>query len=289
MVPPPTTAGEPGFLWKKAGGKNTRAERGSLRPGPASLWLVAREGFSFFAKLACGPVSHARYGPPTGWAGWEAWFRRREGAILYPTFPCRSRKRGLPAVAPTEIFLLLRWASRSPPHPSPSVTASPQGEASGLCRPTRKKRPKSGHVGGLRNRQTIAPLRYPTPKRASGNERALTPGVQGACPRPSFSPFLGRNGDPAGQAGPRGAAPRGTEKAATTRRVRSTLPLPRPGPGGNPPRRTHPAPVQTRTTCRQQSPPPLSKLALSCLECQGLQFGHNIQKTSSQNGGILTA
>ena len=34
-------------------------------------------------------------------------------------------------------------------------------------------------------------------------------------------------------------------------------------------------------------PPPLSKLALSRLECQGLQFGHNIQKTSSQNGGIL--
>ena len=27
-----------------------------------------------------------------------------EGATLYPTFPCRSRKRGLPAVAPTECF-----------------------------------------------------------------------------------------------------------------------------------------------------------------------------------------
>ena len=91
---PPGPGRGPGFLWKKAGGKTTRAERGSLRPGPTSLWLVAREGFSFFAKLACGPASYARNGPPTGWAGWEAWFRRREGATLYPTFPCRNKKGG---------------------------------------------------------------------------------------------------------------------------------------------------------------------------------------------------
>ena len=44
-----------------------------------------------------------------------------------------------------------------------------------------------------------------TPKRASGNERAIKPGVQGACPRPSFSPFLGRNGDPRRAGGPPGA------------------------------------------------------------------------------------
>ena len=52
-----------------------------------------------------------------------------EGAIQYPTFPCRNKKRGAPACRLNGIFLLLRWASRSPPHPSPSVTASPQGEA----------------------------------------------------------------------------------------------------------------------------------------------------------------
>ena len=33
----------------------------------------------------------------------------------------------------------------------------------------------------------------------------MTPGVQGACPRPSFSPFLGRNGDPRRAGGPPGA------------------------------------------------------------------------------------
>ena len=120
-----------------------------------------------------------------------------EGAILYPTFPCR--KEGAPACRPNGMLLLPRWATRSPPHPSPPVTASPQGEASGLCSPTRKKRPKSGHVGGLRNRRTIAPLRSTTPKRASGNERAIKKGGRGATPRDSLRPgFLERKpGSPA--------------------------------------------------------------------------------------------
>ena len=118
-------------------------------------------------------------------------------------------KKGAPACRPNGIFLLPRWATRSPPHQSPSVTASPQGEASGLCSPTRKKRSKSGYVHGYRTSPSTGTMRPTTPKRASGNERAINPGGQGACPRPSFSPFLGRNGDPAGQAGPPGrCAPR---------------------------------------------------------------------------------
>ena len=50
-----------------------------------------------------------------------------EGAIWYPTFLCR--KEGATSCRLNEVFLLPRWATRSPPHPSPSVTASPQGEA----------------------------------------------------------------------------------------------------------------------------------------------------------------
>ena len=42
-------------------------------------------------------------------------------------------------------------------------------------------------------------------KRASGSKRAIKLGVQGACPRPSFSPFLGRNGDPRRAGGAPGA------------------------------------------------------------------------------------
>ena len=106
----------------------------------------------------------------------------------FGTQPFLVEKRRSPDCRLNEVFLLPRWASRSPPHQSPSVTASPQGEASGLCSPTRKKRPKSGHVGGLRNRHAIAPLRYPTPKRASGNERAIKNGEAGVLPRDSLRP-----------------------------------------------------------------------------------------------------
>ena len=40
---------------------------------------------------------------------------------------------------------------------------------------------KSGHVHGLQNRRTNAPLRPTTPKRASANERAINQGA-GATP-----------------------------------------------------------------------------------------------------------
>ena len=98
------------------------------------------------------------------------------------TQPFLVENRRSPDCRLNEVFLLLRWACRSPPHQSPSVTASPQGEASGLCSPTRKKRPKSGHVHGHRTSPTTVPLRPATPKRASGNERALKKGGRGPSP-----------------------------------------------------------------------------------------------------------
>ena len=98
------------------------------------------------------------------------------------TQPFLVEKRGAPGCRPNGSFLLPRWATRSPPHPSPPVTASPQGEASGLCSPTRKKRPKSGHVHGHRTSPTTVPLRPATPKRASANERPLTQGGRGPSP-----------------------------------------------------------------------------------------------------------
>ena len=70
---------------------------------------------------------------------------------------------------------------------------------------------------GLSIPEVTTPLSYQrqrSPKRASESERGIKPGVQGACPRPSFSPFLGRNGDPRRAGGaPRGAAPRGCFRA----------------------------------------------------------------------------
>ena len=123
---------------------------------------------SFFAWPAAH-LSHARNGPPTSWAGWEGWFRRREGKHSPKPSPrgegapvrTLGRMRGRACTQPflvenrrspdcrlNEVFLLLRWACRSPPHQSPSVTASPQGEASGLCSPTRKSVPNQGTYMG---------------------------------------------------------------------------------------------------------------------------------------------
>ena len=83
------------------------------------------------------------------------------------------------------------------------------------------------------------------------NQRVGTSGHKtggpGGLPPALFLPISREKwGPPPGRRAPRGAAPRGTGKAPTTQRVRSTPPRPRPGPGGNPRRRVHPAPVPTR-------------------------------------------
>ena len=85
---------------------------------------------------------------------------------------------------------------------------------------------------GLRIPDEIAPRlhkRQPRQKLASGNERPSKPGVQGRSPGPLSPHFSGEMGTPAGQAGQRGAEPRGFETAPTTRRVRTTEDL-APGP-----------------------------------------------------------
>ena len=156
---------------------------------------------------------------PSGgrWAG-EA--GSDEGAILYPTFPCR--KGGSPGRRPNGFLLLPRWATRSPPHQSPSVTASPQGEASGLCSPTRKSAPNQGTYMGT----VIAPRskQCGTTAKTSEWERAgPKKGGPGGLPPALFPPFLGRNGAPP----PESAAPPGrcaprTASELPTQRVRTT-------------------------------------------------------------------
>ena len=70
---------------------------------------------------------------------------------------------------------------------------------------------------GLSIPEETAPLPYQrqrSPKRASGSKRAIKLGVR-AQPRPSFSPFLGRNGDPRRAGGAPGALrPKGSFGAA---------------------------------------------------------------------------
>ena len=110
---------------------------------------------------------------------------------------------------------------------------SPQGEGFGRgCFPFRLQHPPSQPaqpVGG--------PLRTWDKWAAGQAEKKRTPyrilQTRVGSPEgrtsplwPSFPPFLGRNGGPRRVGALRGAAPRGFEKAPTTRRVRSTPPPP---------------------------------------------------------------
>ena len=153
---------------------------------------------SIFAKESFQPAALPPPKPSPRGEGGPAKPGRMRGR--FGTQPFLVEKGGSPGRRLNEVFLLLRWASRSPPHPSPSVTASPQGEAFvGATLPPRnsfspnphpaKCESKSGHVHGPRNSPTTIPLRYPTPKPASGNERALKKeGGRGASPRASLRP-----------------------------------------------------------------------------------------------------
>ena len=51
-----------------------------------------------------------------------------------------------------------------------------------VVQPYPKKRPKSGHADGCRNSPSTGTMWHPTPKRASGNERALKKGGRGPSP-----------------------------------------------------------------------------------------------------------
>ena len=127
-------------------------------------------------------LHHSAVQKPSPWGeGGPAKPGRMRGRFGTQPFLVELEKEA-PACRLNGMLLLLRWASRSPPHQSPSVTASPQGEASGSCNPARKKRSKSGYVHGYCNSLTTVPLRPTTPKRASGNERAINQGGRGASP-----------------------------------------------------------------------------------------------------------
>ena len=83
-----------------------------------------------------------------------------------------------------------------------------------------RKFPNQGTQMGAEIAQRLH-QRQPRQKLASGNERLSKPGVQGRSPGPLSPHFSGEMGTPAGQAGQRGAAPRGTVRAPTTCRVRT--------------------------------------------------------------------
>ena len=130
---------------------------------------------------------------------------KKGGSRLSPQRNFSPAPLGNP-VAPSSVT----FGDSFPPKGKPSQVVHPCNAIHSCATPAPAKcASKSGHVHGPRNSPTTAPLRPTTPKRASGNERAIKKGVQGACPRPSFPHFSGEMGTPAGQAGPPGrCAPR---------------------------------------------------------------------------------
>ena len=131
--------GSPTFF-EESRGKEHQGGRGSSSLDlPFLVWGDPARVLSFFC-LACGPVSYARNGPPPSWAGWEgvvlqtgreaqrkafpsggrcpsAHTGADEGAILYPTFPCR--KKALSRLSPQRGFSI---ASLGNPVAPSSVT-----------------------------------------------------------------------------------------------------------------------------------------------------------------------
>ena len=89
-----------------------------------------------------------------------------EGAILYPTFPCR--KEGGSQLSPQRKFSSAPLGNPVAPSSVTSGDSFPPRGSLWVVQPYTKKRPKSGHVHGPRNRPTTVPLRPTTPKRASG-------------------------------------------------------------------------------------------------------------------------
>ena len=145
-----------------------------------------------------------------------------EGAILYPTFPCR--KGAHYRLSPQRNFSSAPLGKSVAPSSVTFGDSFPPRGSLWVVQPYTKKRPKSGHVHGPRNSPTTDPLRPITPKRASGNERAKKKG------------------------GPGGKAPGALSSGFLRRKPGS-----RPESGGNPPHRAHPAEGQKGP---QKHPPP---------------------------------
>ena len=204
----------------------------SLRPFPMR---VGNSVGNTIEKAAVLPISI----PPRKKYLVYSLFTRGEGAPVrtlgwmrgrFGTQPFFVEKRRSIGCRLNEVFLLLRWATRSPPHPSPSVTASPQGEASGLCSPTRKSVPNQGTQMG----NEIAPP----------PEQCATTAKTSECQRAAPNP------------GGRGPSPATLCVRAFSRECLN----PRPGPGGEPRRRAHPAAVPTVPPIDDRGPPERSVL-----------------------------
>ena len=170
-----------------------------LPPGPAALpgESVGRKGIGY----------------PTGDFPLPKPSPRGEGGPAKPgrmrgrsTHPTGQEKEGDGATSPS--FYKERLGTESPPHQSPPVTASPQGEASGLCSPTRKSVPNQGTYMG----PVIAPPPEQcgtTAKTSEWKRAGHKTGGPGGLPPALFLPISREKWGPRRAGGPPGrCAPR---------------------------------------------------------------------------------
>ena len=141
-----------------------------------------------------------------------------EGAILYPTFPCRKTDP-LPAVAPPLSPLLLRWVSRSPLiRPSVRTGAPSQGEGFGecaslpVCKTTSPSPPSrwAGRYGRWSNGPQARQKKEGGPPQGPPNQKRWVQGGRTSSSLVFFPPaFFQKSRAPPESAGPQGAAPQG--------------------------------------------------------------------------------
>ena len=102
--------------------KEHQGGRGSSSLDPPFLVGGTLRGSSLFFCLACGPVSYARNGPPTGWAGWEGW-EFWEPSAAGPKIPVTERDSPKPQSPGSRTGPRPRiagtWAGQTPSPPPP--------------------------------------------------------------------------------------------------------------------------------------------------------------------------
>ena len=125
-----------------------------------------------------------------------------EGAIRYPTFPCR--KEAIFRLSPQRGFSIAPLGKSVAPSSVTFGDSFPPRGSLWVVQPYTKKRPKSGYADGHRNRRTTGTMRHNRQNERASSERALNRGAGGIPPR-LFASGLS------------------LEKAW----------IPRPGPGGN--------------------------------------------------------
>ena len=198
-----------------------------------------------------------------------------EGAILYPTFPCRRRDlspQRLPSPAPlgqsvapssdpaSPAHLWFMVASPGPDRTVPRTVRPPRGRLWGwespflYEKPPPPARPAGGRaVTGVRYRAAGQAEKKRGPPQGPPNQKRWVQGGRTSSSLVFFPPafFQRKPGPRPGPGGQRGAAPRGLVTAPTTQRVRSTLP-----PPARSRARTHVAGSNLRWSRRDHLSPP---------------------------------